>query len=211
MKRAFALLFLLLALTASAAQAKEYLDNFEPSKPGVFRNVFGVGADGGWTCELGQGWYGMGNTGRQGAVRYYHINAIKGETSQTLANAIVSVRVGGEFGAPVSGAGLIYRYDPNAGTYWALVVNGGGTYAVYKRGATGLGRVMGGSHSAIRKDGPNLLSIVPGLGGEVAFAINGQQMGSVSSGEITGHGAGVLAISPGRFRFQDFKLVTTTP
>lgn len=211
MKRTFAALGLLVLLLASPAGARVYQEKFDPSHPSVLTQVLSVGQDGQWRGEFGQFAYKMSSQGGGGAVRFFHVNGISGETVKSLANAKVSVVVGGRFDAPISGAGLIYRFDKPSHTYWAFVVHGGGGYAVYKRSADSLHKVMGGTHSAINASGPNLITAEPADGNQVRFSVNGETVATVGSSAITGHALGILAISPGSFRFSDFQVETATP
>jgi hypothetical protein len=210
MRRLF-IMAVLLAMLAAPAHAKVYTDEFDPARPGILGGIAAQGREGGWVFRQGQGFFEMANPGEPGKVQFFHVSSVQGEPSRALRDSVVTVQVGGDFPQALSGAGLIYRYDPAAHTYWAFVVGGRGNYAVYKRGAGGLRRVMGGTHPAIKTGQPNLLFIGPAAGGQVIFAVNGQKVATLSSSDITGSAVGILAISPGRFRFQRFRLETPTP
>lgn len=210
MKKILVAVVICLALAATA-QAREYWEKFNPQSTGVLKPALAVGNDGQWHGELGQGWYRMSNFAQKGAVRFFHVSGISGETPQTLSNSLVTVWVGGKFDDPISGAGLIYRFDRKTHTYWAFVVHGQGYYAVYRRNAKGLRQVVSGRHQAINTAGPNMLTIRPGQGEEVVCAVNGQPVATVTSPEITGHALGILVVSPGSFRFEKFRIETKTP
>ncbi len=213
MLQRIAIVFLaLLVLAAIPAQAREYVEKFNPAGPGIFKDVFVNGPDGAWNGMIGNGFYLLTNTNPAGGdVRYYNVNNISGETSQALANCTVSATVKGRSDGPLGGAGLIYRLNPQNGTYWAFVVNDKGGYAIYKRGPQGMSQIMGGTHPAVKPDAPNQLTIRPAMDNQVEFLVNGQTVGAAGSSDINGHAPGILAISPGSFGFENFEIKTTTP
>ena len=80
-----------------------------------------------------------------------------------------------------------------------------------KRGPQGMNQIMGGTHSAIKPNALNKLTIRPTMGNQVEFLVNGQTIGTAGSSDINGHATGIVAISPGSFSFEKFEIRTTTP
>lgn len=211
-KRAAVVFLAFVVLAAIPAQARQYVEKFDPGNPSIFSGVFINGADGPWDCMLSQGHYLMTNTNPAGGqVRYYHVSGISGETDQSLSSCELSAKIKGRCDGPLGGAGLIYRLNPQNGTYWAFVVDDKGGYAVYKRGTAGLRKVMGGTHSAIKAGAVNQLTVKPAAGDQVEFLVNGQSIATLGSSDINGHAPGIVVISPSSYDFQEVAISTTTP
>lgn len=209
LKRTTVVFLAFIVLAAIPAQARDYVEKFDPQHPSVFSKVFINGPDGEWNGMLGQNYYVLTNTNPAGgAVRYYHVSGINGETPHSLANSTVSAQVKGRCDGPLGGAGIVYRVNPQNGTYWAFVINDKGGYAIYKRSTSGMSQIMGGTHSAIKPKGLNQLTVRPAADNQVEFLVNGQTMATVGSNDINGHAPGVVVISPGSFGFEKFEIKT---
>ena len=156
-----------------------------------------------WAGVLAKGAYGLTNTGKAGAVRYYYHNSLDDGT--TLSECAVSVEVAGTFNEEISGAGLIYEFDPTNKYYFGFVIGRGQTYAVYQRNKEGMRRVVSGESPTVRPHQSNRLTLVP-QANIINFYINGQHVAKVGSGTPPRGAAGIMAISSGFFLFDNFAL-----
>ncbi|HYD69443.1 hypothetical protein [Azospirillum sp.] len=155
-----------------------------------------------------QGWEGKGegdayllsNTDRGGLIRYVYT---LGKSSEA-AEAQVTVSVDGK--AP-GAAGLLYGFDPQRRTYCALMLNADGTLGLYQRGSDSFQRLVSAQGAALRP-GANILRIRVERNRLDAF-VNGQGVATLASTTVCAGkgdtGIGIIAVSPGRFRFSDFQ------
>ncbi len=158
-----------------------------------------------WTGMLAKGAYVLMHQGRPGAVRYYFRHSLDQPAGAALATYALSVDVAGEFSGDLSGAGLIYAYDPLTKYYFGFVKGAGRAYAIYRRDKQGLRRLVGGTSNAVEPEKACRLAIVP-QDAAIHFYINGTHIAALEDeGAMTG-GAGLIAISPGMFAFDNFTL-----
>jgi len=113
--------------------------------------------------------------------------------------------IGGTMNDKLSGAGLMFGFDPQTKHYLAFVKGAGRSYAIYKRSAEGLRRITSGTSNAVRPNQANQLAIVPGKSG-INFYINGSHIAGIKDETAVSGGAGMLAISSGMFLFDNFTL-----
>jgi hypothetical protein len=161
-----------------------------------------------WVGVLAKGAYGLTNTGKPGAVRYYYRNNLDDGTK--LSECAVSVEVGGTFNEEISGAGLIYELDATNKYYFGFLIGRGRTYAVYQRSQDGMRRVVSGESPAVRPNQSNRLTLVPHAN-IINFYINGKHVAKVGSGTPLQGAAGIMAISSGFFMFDNFTLYAVSP
>jgi hypothetical protein len=158
-----------------------------------------------WTGKLVKDAYMLTHTGKPGAVRYYFRHRINDHHLLGLAAFPLSVEVQGTMNDDLSGAGLLYGYDPQTRYYLAFVKGTGKTYAIYSRNANGFRRVVGGTSEAINPNQTNQLAIVP-EGADIKFYINGVQLATMADEGASSGGAGLVAISSGMFLFDNFTI-----
>lgn len=177
------------------------------SPENIFWGVLGVGQkpNDPWTGMLTKGAYVLTHTGKPGAVRYYFRQRLDEASNNTLSEAAISVDVSGTMNGDISGAGLIYGYNPQTKHYLAFIKGAGRSYAIYKRNAEGMRRIMGGTSNAARPGQNNQLAIVP-KGSNINFYINGTHVAEIKGEKAISGGAGILAISSGMFLFDNFTL-----
>lgn len=173
----------------------------------IFWGVLDVGqkANDPWTGMLTKDAYVLTHTGKSGAVRYYFRQRLDGASDNTLSEAAISVDVSGTMNGDISGAGLIYGYNPMTKHYLAFVKGAGRSYAIYKRNAEGMRRIMGGTSNAAIPGKTNQLTIVP-EGSHINFYINGTHVAEIKGEKAVSGGAGILAVSSGMFLFDNFTL-----
>lgn len=186
-----------------------YRETFDSGKPKetVFWGALDVGQrpKDPWTGMLVQDAYTLTHTGKPGAVRYYFRHRINEHHLLGLAAFPLSVEVEGTMNDALSGAGLIYGYDPQTRYYLAFVKGTGKTYAIYNRNAAGFRKIVGGTSEAINPSRTNQLAIVP-EGSKIKFYINGIQMATMEDEGATSGGAGLVAISSGMYLFDNFTI-----
>jgi hypothetical protein len=197
---------LLLGGGASAAHGEGYQETFDPGRPPrqMLLGVLNFGRDGPWEARLANGRYVLENRTQPGAVRYFFLFP---EIGAALRHATVSVEVDGKFegGEYRSGAGLIYRFDPERRRYVAFVVLDGGRYGLYQRGASGLQLRQSGAPSAVHRDRSNRLSIESN-GSELHLLINSVEVGRFAAEGLRGSGVGIISLGTGRFEFDNFRV-----
>jgi hypothetical protein len=172
----------------------------------IFWGVLDVGqkADDPWTGMLTKDAYALTNAGQPGAVRYYFRQSLDGAAGGTLSENALSVDIGGTMNGKISGAGLLYAFNPRTKHYLAFVIGKERSYAIYKRNGTGLRKIINGTSKAVQLRRANRLAIVPD-GSGINFYINGTRIAALKD-ETTSGGAGILAISSGMFLFDNFTL-----
>jgi hypothetical protein len=158
-----------------------------------------------WTGLLAKGVYTLSNTEQTGTVRYYFRQNLDPKSGKTLSEYPISVDVSGEMNAKVSAAGLLFAYNPQTKHYIAFVKGPGSTYTIYKHEEGGLRQITSGTSKAIHPNQSNQLAIIPNQS-NLSFYINSTHITSIKDETATSGGAGLLAISSGRFQFDNFTI-----
>jgi hypothetical protein len=183
-------------------------ETFDSGRPlgKVFWGALDVGqkANDPWTGMLANDAYTLAHTGGPGAVRYYFRQGLENASGGTLSENAISVEISGSMNGKLSGAGLLYAFSPQTKHYLAFVKGAGSSYSIYKRNETGLKKIVEGTSNAVKPQQANQLAIVPD-GSAINFYINGAQV-AVLKDETAMGGAGILAISPGSYFFDNFTL-----
>lgn len=197
----------LAAILGRAAGAQAYVERFDPNTPPqeVMGGVLSVGRDGAWHGSLEDGGYVLENEGDAGAIRYFWLGDIPGPPDQPPAALAVSVDVDGAFEGEISGAGLIFRFDPERRFYYGFVLLNGGRYGFFQRDQDGVQMRLSGTSEAIEAGGENRLTIVP-EGDTMNLFVNGERIGAFGNDAVQGPGVGIVAIGIGRFHFDDFAI-----
>jgi hypothetical protein len=202
-----ALLVAVLGLAPAGAAAEDtYVQDFERGTLAGDGFVEALATRPGdvWQSRVEDGAYVLENRSAANAVRYYDFNRISG--GEPALQTAASVTVEGEFAGENAGAGILARYDPDTGRYYAFVRTAHGV-ALYKRGARGLERLVNLDGPVRGEGGPARLT-VRRAGDGVELFVNGRSIGRLSSGDVTGERFGLVAIDRGRFRFDDFSVTT---
>ena len=205
--RSLCTLLITLVLAASPTLAAEYRETFDEGRDPaqILAGTLLIGDDGVWSGALEEGAYRLSNPGKDGAVRYYHVGFSSQVASGTAGRTEVAVDVAGQFDGRAAGAGLLYRFDPKARTYYAFVVMDDGVYSLLERSANGLRRVASGDNAAIKPAGVN--SLLARLeNGKAELFVNGTRIVGHSTGSSAAGEAGIIAIDRGSYRFDNFRL-----
>ena len=161
----------------------------------------------GWIAKLVNGAYMLENSEHPGEILYFYGSARVEEADKTLSEYVVTAdidaRVPGD--ARPAGAGLLFGYVE--GQYLGFVVGPGRSYFLLRKDQTGVNVLAEGSGDMVNESGKNRLTIAQDQG-KIYFMVNGARVFTMEvGGTITG-GAGIIAISPGTFLFDDFTLST---
>jgi len=185
----------------SLAQLSENFDgpeSFDPRLRGL------LGRTGVWDVKLHEGHLYFGNTTGETNIHFLRWMSIDGQSEPVdgLSHATVAVDVGGRFIGKHAAAGLIYRYRPDSGNYFAFVLTKDGEFAFYRRDAAGYRRVTGGHHPAIVPDRMNRLRITS-KDARVNLSINDVDVTSFKDAKFDRGGVGILAAGTGHFYFDN--------
>ncbi|MGE0723658.1 MAG: hypothetical protein AB7O45_04755 [Alphaproteobacteria bacterium] len=204
LRRAAAGAALLLALPAGAASL--YEETFDPGRnpPGPLMRALLLGSQDAWTGRLVAGGYELENRTAARALRYIFIPGLAGASQAEMAEATVSVSVRGDF-AGESGAGLIYRLDPAARRYLALIVRGDGGFLVLRRESEGFSRLAAGRTRADARSRATRLTI-DSVQGRLRFRVNDAVVATVEGEAPAGPGLGLIALGVGRFQYDNFSV-----
>jgi len=209
--RTFRSLLVTVALAAPLAiwpaLAAEYRESFDESRDParIMAGTLLIGNDGTWIGALEDGAYSLSNSGKAGAVRYFHVDFAKRNGTDAAERTEVAVDVAGQFEGQAAGAGLLYRFDREARTYYAFVVMKDGAYSLWQRSADGLRRLAGGSNAAIKPGSVNSL-LARLQGGEAELYVNDTRIVGHSTGATLAGDVGIIAFDRGAYRFDNFRL-----
>jgi hypothetical protein len=188
----------LLALTTAGARAAELVESFAGDKP--LGGLVQPGTEGAWTASLEGEAYTLSNASDAQAIKYLHLGALPGGTGH-LGKAAVEVDVKVDGDSDPSGAGILYRFDPESRTYLLFALMDNGNYAIFLRTNEGIKRAAQGSVPGLKPES-NRLSVRT-EGEMIQFAINGQSGPKVKVGERGGGSVGIAAIGKGSFTFDN--------
>jgi hypothetical protein len=196
-------LALSLGLGAAGSRAAELMETFDAGKPPdkVLGGILRTGRDGVWEASLADGVYTLRNTSDAQAVKYFNINGFAGD-SDGLADASVEVDVAIGDGGELSGAGIIYRFDPANRSYLLFTLLSTGEYAAFVRGSGGFKLLARGSVPDLHS-GTNRLAVHTN-GDRIEFLVNDARAVSMGVRGATGKGVGLAAIGKGTFTFDNF-------
>lgn len=165
-------------------------------------DILVLGNDGKWSAKLEDGEYVVENHDDKDAVRYVHLGLSEGDKPLDLSVSSVDVDVDGTFEDKDSGAGVLYRFDPDSKTYLAFVLTKDG-YQILKRDESGLQTVSQGTHSY--NDGATL-EVNTLDSGKLEFRIDDEVVDSIDGTGFDGNHTGMIAIGRGEFYFDNFQV-----
>ncbi|HWL69015.1 MAG TPA: hypothetical protein VNS22_11595 [Geminicoccus sp.] len=189
-----------LLLAPPALRAETLVETFDggPALDGILT----PGSDGTWELRIANGVAELENRSDAAAIKFYRIETLHGRASPE--GAAIAADVGGEFPGKVSAAGLLYRYDEASRSYLAFVA-GAQRWALFQRGPEGMRPRLSGTLPE-GKEGRHRLRIEPD-GEDLRLEIDGQQVGTARISGMPGHAVGLVAMSVGRFEFDNLAIV----
>ena len=166
-----------------------------------------LGRTGVWDIKLHEGHLYFGNTTGETNIHYLRWMSIDGqqESADGLSHATVAVDVGGSFIGRHAAVGLIYRFRPESGNYFAFVLTKNGEFGFYRRDASGFQRVTGGRHPAIVPDRMNRLRITS-TEARINLSINDIDVTSFDAAKFDRGGIGIVAAGTGHFFFDNLAI-----
>ncbi len=197
----------------TSAERVGFLETFDPlpgRKPAdMFNGCLLFGHDDVWEGAAVEGCYRLRNRAGPDHVRYYYVDIRETQDGrrQDSADAKVSVDTAVAFfpkSAPYSGAGLLYRFDENAGTYYMFVLQHSGQFEFRKRTQGGMTSIYAG-RAAMDTDGFNKLSI-QGDGPTIRLWINDDLAATLYDDALPAGSPGIVAVGVGEYRFDNFML-----
>lgn len=167
--------------------------------------LVGPEAGGGWTGMMTNRYYVLASEGAAGQGKFFYAVPSAGRIEQ----AAVEVRLGEGTDDPTAGAGLIFAVGPQAKRYVALLFHPGPAVKLWQFGGGGLQLLgelaLGPIDLSDRRRGPLRLGVARNEAGG-ALLVDGQEVGTFDDPGLLQGGAGILALSPGRFAFDSFSL-----
>ena len=154
-----------------------------------------------WTEELKGGRYCVTNASSDSGVHYVHVGLDKND----LTDAPVSARVQAEAKQPSSlaGAGLLYRFNAEARTYYAYVLSPTGEVTFWRRGKDGMSKLFSGPASRSSTGTPTTVGIAA-RGPRFFLFADDALLATVEDDALPGGRVGASAMSKGRYCFDDF-------
>jgi hypothetical protein len=200
--------FIILAATLLAGsnivRADTLIETFDrgPALDGIITPAI----DGPWELTIADGVAELKNGTDPNAIKFYKIDKLRG--GMTPAGAALAVDVSGDFKTKNSAAGLLYQHDSASRSYLAFVV-GSQRWTFYQRGPEGMRPRLTGVLPA-SKQATRRLRIQPD-NQKLTLEIDGQRVGSVQIANMPGSGVGIVALSTGRFDFDNLAVVPKAP
>ena len=135
-----------------------------------------------------------------GEVRFYFLRPAEGEEGQRRIGVTVDMRGAAEGGQ----AGLLYGYQENPKRYYLYTVGADGKITLMRRDEGGFRTMISSTKGGLQPEAVRLELVEDGQ--QVGFVVNGERGASLGN-DTMGRGAvGIVAISPGTFRFEDFEV-----
>jgi hypothetical protein len=161
-----------------------------------------------WTEELKNGRYCTTNRTDDTAIHYVHVSVDKHDVN----DAPVFMRVQAEGANPTAfaGGGVLYRFDGAARTYYAFVLSPTGQVTFWRRDKDGLTKLFAGTVPRTAPGQPTMIGVV-GRGSRLFLFADDTLMATVEDGVLARGLVGAIALSKGRFCFDDFTVRTAAP
>jgi hypothetical protein len=154
-----------------------------------------------WTEELRDGRYCTINRSDENAVHYIHVEIGKHDLRD--APVFVRVQVEGSAANALAGAGVLYRFDGSARTYYAFVLNANGQATLWRRNREGMQKLFAGTAPGAEPRKPTVIGMA-GRGPRLFLYVNEALLATVEDSELLEGQVGAVSFSKGRFCFDDF-------
>ena len=183
-----------------------YAESFDPAT--VLDIWKTAGSTAPWTEQLTNGRYCVSNTTSETAAHYIHVNV----DEFNLREAPVSVKVmaTGSGKAPFAGGGLMYRFDDATRTYYAYMLSSGGQISLWRRDKSGASKLYGTDAPRVKPGNAVMLGIMA-RGDRLFLFVDEALIASVDDAQLRGGKTGVVAMSTGRYCFDDFVVRSASP
>jgi hypothetical protein len=203
---------LLLAISAPIAWAASGDDEEKPILDWNFdealksdnpeASVLALGDAGTWSAKIADGQYVVENSKDKDGIRYVHLSLSDSGKPLELSVSSVDVDVEGTFEDEDSGAGVLYRFDPESKTYLAFVLTKAG-YMVLRRDDEGFKTLSQGEHS---HDEAVTLEVNTRDSGELEFRLDDKVVATIPDPGLKGNDVGMISFARGEFDFDNFQV-----
>jgi len=156
-----------------------------------------------WRASVSQGVYRLHNVDRPRAVKYLHFRPKCGDLRDAALS--LEVAIDGSYVTPMSGAGLLYRFNPATNHYYAYIVTPDGRLKFFRRDAKKYHTLYSEVVARANHDGFHKLAIV-GNNTHLYLYIDGRLVRAIPERQLDGTEAGIIALSQGNFRFDNFAI-----
>jgi len=183
-----------------------YAETFDPAMVEDIWKPAGSAAP--WTEQLTNGRYCVSNATSETAAHYIHVNV----DGFNLREAPVSVKViaTGSGKVPFAGGGLMYRFDDATRTYYAFMLSSAGQVSLWRRDKTGASKLYGADGPRVKPGSAVMLGIAA-RGDRLFLFVDETLVASVEDAQMRGGKTGVVAMSTGRYCFDDFVVRSASP
>ena len=154
-----------------------------------------------WTEELKGARYCASNSTSDTGIHYIQL----GVGQNDLRDAPVFVRVQVEARNPTefAGGGVLYRFDEAARSYYSFILSPQGDTTFWRRGKEGMSKLYSGTAKGAAPGKPTLIGMAA-RGDRFYLFVDEVLVATVDDAELRGGRIGVIAMSKGRFCFDDF-------
>lgn len=192
---------------AKSTETPSYIETFDGKDLDPLWHPF---TDESWTGYLAKGNYILENKDNPSGVWYLHLTLENGKMNfneKDMPSVVVSTEVKLDqcSGDPIYGAGLLYRFDTSAKTYYAFIVNSDKQYSLYYRHARGFETLYSGRSDLIDTSRFNKIGI-SGDDHNLYLSINDQMVATIEENNLLEGATGVVAIGNGKFIFDNLSL-----
>jgi hypothetical protein len=156
-----------------------------------------------WSATVTDGAYKLVNSKDPMAVRYVHFSL--GSQDMSGSPISVEVKVDVPFTAPLSGAGIICRFDPGTKGYYACIITAENRFAFYRREKNGYMPLYLGRSNKIH---PGQFNTIAVTSREDCFRIyiNDECVKAVNDAKLETGDLGIIAMGRGTFYFDNLAI-----
>ncbi len=104
----------------------------------------------------------------------------------------------------------MYRFDDATRTYYALLLSSAGQVSLWRRDKSGASKLYGADAPRVKPGNAVMLGIMA-RGDRLFLFVDEALVASVEDAQLRGAKTGVVAMSTGRYCFDDFVVRSATP
>ena len=157
--------------------------------------------EGPWSATTKDGTYCYANSGEETGARYNYVEITGEDISDTPASVEVKTTPLDE-STPISGSGLLYRFDTNNRFYYAFTLTNRGVMNFYKRNMDGFNLLYTGRADGFLPDKFNRVAII-GRGSTLHLYVNDSLIKKIEDQELQKGITGVIGIGIGTHCFDN--------
>jgi hypothetical protein len=157
--------------------------------------------EGAWSATTKNGTYCYANRLEENGVRYNYVEITGEDISDTPASAEVKTTPL-DNSTPISGAGLLYRFDKKNRFYYAFTLTNKGVTNLYKRNREGFNLLYTGRADGFLPDKFNRVAII-GRGSTLHLYVNDSLVKKIEDQELQRGITGVVGVGIGTHCFDN--------